>query len=207
MAHKRVYLIRHGETPGNADRRYNGRNTDEPLSAEGLEKARRTGEVSPLIREMRDAGPRVCVSPMIRAVQTAEILFDFPEMERILDLEEIDFGIFEGKTHAELSGEASYQDWIDSGGAAAIPQGESREQFTQRSFDGFLKALGNPDRDETVAIVCHGGTIMAVMSTLTGNDYFEFMAGNLGGYRLNLETKDGNVRLISYDRFGGWDPA
>ena len=200
-------MIRHGETPGNAERRYIGRGSDEPLSAEGIDKAERCAAAFRAMPEWRNQKIRVCASPMKRAVQTAEILFGSPVPGKIRALEEIDFGIFEGKNHGELSGEASYQKWIDSGGTAAIPGGESREQFIERSFAGFLEALGDPDRDEVIAVVCHGGTIMAVLSTLTGEEYYDFLAGNLGGYCLNLETENENVHLAAYDRFGCGDPA
>ena len=88
-----------------------------------------------------------------------------------------------------------------------IPGGESTDCFIDRSFSGFLEALGDRTQDETVAIVCHGGTVMAILSTLTGKDYFSFMVGNLCGYVLDLETENENIHLVSYDRFGGGDAS
>ena len=206
MAHKRIYLIRHGKTPGNTQRRYIGRGTDEALSAEGIEEAGRCRLRMASIQDFRDEKLRVCASPMIRTLQTARILFDRP-VTVISAIEEIDFGAFEGKDEKELSQLPSWQAWIDRGCTGQIPGGESLDQFIDRSYAGFLEALGDRTRDETIALVCHGGTIMSILSRLTGEDYFSFIAPNLGGCRLELETEDENIHLVSYDRFGGRSPA
>ena len=207
MAHKTVYLIRHGQTPGNAGKKYIGRQCDEPLSDAGIREAGRSGEFAEMIAKDGGSSLRLCTSPLKRAVQTAEILFGTKEMTRIRDLEEMDFGIFEGKSHSELSGSAAYQAWLGSGCMGPVPGGERREDFIGRSFRGFMTALGDVNLDETVAIVCHGGTIMSVMSRLTGEDYYRFITDNLCGYCLDIETDDEGIRSFSYHSFGGRDPG
>ncbi len=229
MAHKTVYLIRHAATDGNAEGRYIGR-TDEPLAGGGgplgtglgvhfaedhhLVCRRKENEpltpspkVHPQPQTRRPKVHRVAASPMKRAVQTAQILFGGMELTKIEELREIDFGYFEGKNHKELNGAPVYQAWIDSNGQADIPGGERRSDFVQRSYAGFIKALGDPQKDETIAIVCHGGNIMAVLSTLTGKDYYDFQTGNLSGYCLDLETDDEGIHDLTYTRIAPWDPA
>lgn len=71
----------------------------------------------------------VLISPMRRCVQTAEILFPDTPRETVCGLQECDFGDFEGKNYAELSGDPAYQAWIDSGGTLAFPGGESERHF------------------------------------------------------------------------------
>ena len=61
----RLYLIRHGQTPGNKLQRYIG-TTDEPLSTEGKEFLEK------LTYPMPEA---LYVSPLCRCVETAGILF------------------------------------------------------------------------------------------------------------------------------------
>lgn len=68
-----VVLIRHGQTPGNALRRYIGR-TDEPLSAEGV----RALEAFGTLPEVR----HVFVTPLCRTQQTARILLPCAEQTR-----------------------------------------------------------------------------------------------------------------------------
>ncbi len=211
MAKKTIYLIRHAATSGNAEKRYIGKSTDEELSEIGLVS------VSALLDRLQKHASknadqeawikldRVVSSPMRRAVQTAEILFDGIHPALIDELAEMDFGYFEGKNYHDLNGDPIYQAWIDSGGTMEIPEGESMESFSARSYDGFLKALGDPDRDETIAIVCHGGNIMAILSHLTGGDFYDYMTDNLSGYRLELETSDEGIVVISHHKLGDWN--
>ena len=206
MAQKRVYLIRHGKTPGNVQRRFLGRGTDEGLSEEGMKEAKRCRRLIDSMQDFTRGALRVCASPMIRALQTAGILFDCP-VTAVRALEEIDFGLFEGKEEKELSKMPSWQSWVDGGCLGQVPGGENLDDFIDRSYEGFLEALGDRTLDETIAIVCHGGTIMAVLSRLTGEDYFSFTVHNLCGYRLDLETEDESIHLVSYDCFGSGDTA
>ena len=207
MAHKRVYLIRHAETVGNEKRRYVGSRTDEALSAAGIREAlARKAAYEALLGEERGK-LRFYASPLKRAVQTAEILFDGPEITRVPDFMEIDFGAFEGKDHAELAGNPLYQEWIDSNGALPFPGGEDRDSFVKRSLHGFYAVLADLSVDETAVIICHGGTLMAILSELTGREYFDFMVGNLEGYRLDLEMGHEGILDVSYSRIGDRDPA
>ena len=195
----KCYLIRHGITEGNNTLCFNGSGTDEPLTEEGREALKEIEGVKP--------GSLLFTSPMIRAIETAEIMFPGKKPVVIDDLREMHFGIFEGKNHKMLDGEPEYQAWLDSGGEAKIPGGESIEIFRMRAWSGFVKAVriaASEDADN-VYMVIHGGTIMAVMSSLTGENYFDFNAPNGAGYIIEVEINDaGNVTAsTSYDRFCG----
>ncbi len=203
MAHKTIYFIRHGKTPGNAEKRYIGKRTDEELSVEGKSEAE--GLLSSISKLIPDGIDRVCSSPMKRAVQTAEILFGGQDIQVIDNLMEIDFGVFEGKNYAELNGDETYQKWIDSNGTMSIPEGEGRADFIDRSYAGFDEALGDRSKEESIVIVCHGGNIMSVLSRLTGKDYYDFMTETLGGYVLEVETNDEGTSVISYHKLGAGD--
>ena len=193
------YLIRHGITEGNNALQFNGSGTDELLTEEGKEALKAIEGVKP--------GSMLFTSPMKRALETAAIMFPGIKPVIIDDLREMHFGIFEGKNHVMLDGDAEYQAWLDSGGEAAIPGGESIEIFRERAWKGFTEALGTATRKgtDTIYLVVHGGTIMAVMSSLTGEDYFAFNAPNGAGYIIEVEIDDaGNVTAsTAYDRFCG----
>lgn len=123
-----LYLIRHGKTYGNTLGRYIG-TTDEELCEEGREALKRLKAG----RDFAAARPDVVyASPLKRCVQTAEILFPEIPVKLVPDLRECDFGAFENKNYKELSGNAAYQAWIDSGGTLPFPGGESREAFQER---------------------------------------------------------------------------
>lgn len=180
----KIYLIRHGQTPGNKLSRYIG-TTDEPLSEEGrafLEK---------LDYPMPDA---LYVSPLLRCVETAEILFPEKEMHIIEELSECDFGEFENKNYKELSGNENYQKWIDSNGTLPFPGGESREDFKRRSLNGFQKAVAQCVREKvnTAALVIHGGTIMNIMEEYADRQrsFYEWHVKNGGGYQVTVDPSD-----------------
>lgn len=180
----KIYLIRHGQTPGNKLSRYIG-TTDESLSEEGrdfLEK---------LDYPMPDA---LYVSPLLRCVETAGILFPEKEMHIIEELSECDFGEFENKNYKELSGNENYQKWIDSNGTLPFPGGESRENFKRRSLKGFQKAVAQCIREEvnTAALVIHGGTIMNIMEEYGDRQrtFYEWHVKNGGGYQVTVDPSD-----------------
>ncbi len=208
MAQKRVYLIRHARTAGNEKKRYVGNRTDEALSETGIREARACRTYyRDLLGSEREEGLRFCASPLKRALQTADILFDHPRITSIPELTEIDFGDFEGKDYRELSDCPLYLKWIESNGRLPFPGGESRAAFVNRSVRGFREALGDPGIDETVVILCHGGTVMALLSDLTGGDYYDFMIDSLEGYKLVLEMRHEGIPDLSYRRIGPGHPA
>ena len=202
-------IIRHGRTQGNAERRYIGARTDEHV----LDSEKRALAV----QEDFD-GERVIIatSPMRRAVETAQIMF--PSVIRhgsglhmLEELRETDFGLFEGSTHEELSADPAcrdiYQAWIDSGAEMAIPGGESAKEARARSMAGLHKAvrLAVDERAEVLIVVAHGGTVMAVMSSLFQGGFYDYHVDNGDGYEFDVEVNDAGDFAVAgtYDRFCG----
>ena len=183
-----LYLIRHGMTPGNAEHRYIGRQTDEPLSEDGRQQLEKRKDQWAQVCRTWDM-PYVFVSPMLRCRQTAEILFpQIPQIE-IDPWREMDFGEFEGRNYAQLNGDPRYQAWIDSGGTLAFPGGESREAFMATEDNGMIQ------EPLPVAAVVHGGTIMALLSHYCGGDYFSYQVKNAEGYHLRLSLQENKMEL------------
>ena len=192
---KKVLILRHGKTEANFEKRYIGSRTDIPLSAEGMSAVE---AASSQIRQMAGEDIFLVSSPMKRAVQTAEILFPSEEVLLLEGLKEIDFGDFEGRNYEELKDNPDYQRWIDSNGTMPFPNGEDRADFIDRSVAEFYEVL-SLSGERTPVIVCHGGNIMGIMSTLTGKDYFDFMIGNMEGYMLSLTLENERIVDISYN--------
>ena len=111
----KCYLIRHGITQDNIDLKFSGCQTDTPLIQKGTEQ----------LDAVRDVPQNsiLYVSPMLRARQTAAIMFPGKEQHIVDCFKEMDFGIFEAKNHLMLNGDPDYQAWLDSGGEARIPGG------------------------------------------------------------------------------------
>lgn len=174
-------MIRHGKTYGNSRGRYIG-TTDEPLLLEEAEALRRYAF---------EETDQVFASPLMRCVQTAEILFPGQEPCLIPEFAECDFGEFENKNYKELDGNADYQAWVDSNGMLPFPGGESREEAKRRNLTGFDKAVTRCIRREIsqAALVIHGGTIMNIMEEYAQipRSFYEWHVKNGGGYEVELD--------------------
>lgn len=197
----RIYLIRHGATAGNMERRYVGI-TDEALTETAARELRALQGHYPL-------PDRVFASPMRRCLQTAQLLFPGREPEVSADLRECAFGVFEYKNYLELAGNEQYQAWIDSGGLLAFPGGESREAFSGRCCAAFEECCRQALRGAcgSAAFVVHGGTIMAILDRYARphRDYFDWQVPNAGGYVCTLTTDTGeeNPESEAEKRTGG----
>lgn len=159
----KIYLIRHGKTAGNLEKRYIGI-TDEPLCNEGISELKN--------RNYPDC-ELVISSPMRRCIETAKIIYPGKKTVICGDLSECDFGEFEGKNYLELAENAGYQKWIDSGGVLPFPNGESPEGFKERSVRGFEKMLEKFADKSSAAFVVHGGTVMAITEHCLGCGFFD----------------------------------
>ena len=96
-----IYLLRHGETEYNKQKRYQG-TLDIPLSAEGLARLQKA-PISPRV---------VYISPLIRARHTAEILFPEARLVEVEDLKEMCFGVFQGRNYIEMEKDPDYIAWV-----------------------------------------------------------------------------------------------
>ncbi len=187
-----ITLIRHGVTPGNTKKKYIGI-TDEGLSEEGENEIR--------VRSYPEADI-VFSSPLLRCKQTARIIYPNADVQVVEQLRETDFGLFEGKNYQELSGNPAYQAWIESGGEDAFPEGESKAEATARSLAGFDKVLQKSKDAKRISVICHGGTIMAILSSLFGGDYYSYHVENGEGYTFDLSF-DGVYSGLSARSFTG----
>ncbi len=195
---KTLILIRHAPTAGNQSRRYVGMRTDESIS----DRARTllAAKKEPICALTRGA---VWFSgPMKRCRETAALLIPDGKPVLIDAFREIDFGDFEGKTYEELSGDPAYQAWIDSGGMSHIPGGEGIRDYVNLQEHGLHVLLKELGERRKAAVICHGGTIMAIMSVLTGGAYFDFHVSHLDGYILRFRNEDERISDLSYDRIG-----
>lgn len=174
---------------------------DEDISDEGRD----------LILARKDHVRSVCegaviyTGPLKRAKSTAQLLFDDRTINVCESLIEIDFGDFEGKTAEELSSDPRYQQWIDSDGTVTFPNGESIEHFSKRTMNSLHNIIEDAGSADKIAIVCHGGNIMAIMSTLAGGSYYDYLIPNVDGYVIHLAVEDEGYFDISYDRIGDGD--
>lgn len=197
----KLILIRHGETNANKEHRYLGK-IDEQLNERGiflLQQAREAQYYPPV--------DYLFTSPMRRCIQTADILYPENRAEMIPEWEEMDFGIFEGKNYRDLRNDKQYQAWVDSNGTLPFPGGESREKFIGRCKEGLYRMLEylsgcishaeDPFKEKQTAVgaVVHGGTVMALLSSFYGGEYFDYQISNGRGYSCGLKYDGEKIRL------------
>ncbi|MCB6993806.1 histidine phosphatase family protein [bacterium 210820-DFI.6.37] len=203
-----IHLIRHGITEGNQKRYYYGA-ADIPLAPEGVE------QLKELVRQdvyPRAEGADFYTTGKKRTEQTLRLIYGERDHERLPELTEMDFGQFEMKSYEQLKELPEYQKWIsDKTGQAEPPGGESILGFQKRIQAG-LKLLVGKHRlkelsvrhcgDDAVSIlVCHGGTIGAIMESSFPNQqehFFKWVPDPGHGYTLILEQGEiaGYKRLI-----------
>ena len=188
-----VYLLRHGRTAYNEQRRYQGR-SDPPLSPAGAAELR-AADFTP---------EAVYTSPLLRARQTARILFPAARQEVVAALAEMDFGDFEGRTADEMAQDAAYRAWVDGGCTGPCPNGESLAQFCDRTCRAFaaLVERAAAEGQEELVIVAHGGTQRAVMERLCEPPvaYFDLRPPFGGGWALQYDAglwaREKRLRLL-----------
>ncbi len=205
---KKVYVLcfRHGSTPSNERHAYAGRLTDEELSKAGIEKipdAKKdfSNFAKNLPSEFQNellSPQKIFSSPLQRAVQTAKLFFPDAKIQTVKKLAEMDFGLFEGFSSAELFKDKKlkplYQKWVDSLCESKCPpsadsSGESKSEFTKRTFKAFkkiaLKVKKSKIRPPLVIIFAHGGSQCAIFSSLPPKKkskmtYFDWQTANAG---------------------------
>ena len=174
MVIKKFMFIRHGKTKSNLERRYVG-DPNEPLCAEGIKEAQSLacGGLLPFIDTLLTGNA-------LRCRQTADLLF--PGINHSLcQMAEIDFGIFKGKNADELLANRDYEKWLATGCMGDIPGGDSVSAFKRRCTEEFERIV-ETSGEGTVALVIHGGNIMAVMEkyALPKKDFYEYHIPNCG---------------------------
>jgi alpha-ribazole phosphatase len=161
-----IHLIRHGATAGTRDRLLYGK-SDIPLLPEGAEALRT------LAADGIYPDPDGCAffsSGMLRAIESLEAIYGVRAHTYIEELQEFDCGVFEMRSHEELSQIEAYRRWIaDKNGETPAPGGESFAAFRRRVAVGVARLFA-PYRDGRAAcdsiVVCHGGVISMMMDRL-----------------------------------------
>ncbi len=150
-----IYLVRHGQTEYNRERRIQG-HVDSQLTEVGVRQANAVGR---LLRDLiRDtAGWRIISSPLGRARATAEIiagkLGNLP-VELDARIQEMSWGSYDGRLRSEI--EADHPETFGKSGWAfdAPTDGESYEVVAARVSDWLASLPPEPQR--RIIAVSHG---------------------------------------------------
>lgn len=195
-----IYLVRHGETTWNRERRFQGQ-ADAPLSEVGRRQAAATSA------HLAGFGlSAVYSSDLSRARDTAEAIAHaggLPGVVTDAALREADFGAWQGMTvdevHAAYPREAALW-WADS--VEYRPEGGERlEEMAARAVR-FLRDLLPRREGEAIAVVSHGGPIKAMVCYTLGAPVSAFRhirVGNCSISTLRHTPDDGNLVLLAFN--------
>lgn len=159
-----LLLARHGETDWNHDHRWQG-HTGAPLNETGRRQA---AELAARVTDVDAAYS----SDAERAYETALVVASRHGLQVEIDprLREVDFGLWEGLTRAEIDERfrGGFSRW--SSGESATPDGgESDEAMADRVLDALHDIAARHPRAR-VLVVTSGGPIRAVEAQLRGID-------------------------------------
>lgn len=161
----RLYLIRHGQSAGNAEGRFGG-HSDTPLSPLGEKQALATAEL------LCDEGiAAIYSSDLRRAVQTARHLSELTRQPIIETpaFRERNVGVLEGLTFEESRSRypRDYYALVNRSVNHVIRNGESYRQLLRRGTDKMREIL-REHQGERVAIFSHTGAICFLTLHLMG---------------------------------------
>lgn len=173
-----VYLVRHGQTAWNAEKRFRGRH-DLPLNDAGRAEAERVAGT------LADTAlRRVYASPLSRAMETAAMVSRSRGLEVLADAAfvDIDYGRWTGLSDAEARGEFPelHLRWQRRPEQVRFPDGESLDDVRLRAVSR-LRKLALAHAGEAIAIVSHRVVIKVLLAAVKG-------LGNAHFWRIQMDT-------------------
>lgn len=181
----RLILIRHGETDYNLHSMYCGF-SDPPLNNTGLLQAQKVKEKMKHVKV-----DKVFSSDLKRAHEMARIIFEGMDIEKLPELREMNFGVFEGLKHEEIMAKYSkvYTEWIDNPDKIKIPEGEHLLDVEKR-INYKIMEICDSFRNKTIAIIMHQGPVRVLLCKILGYDRRMFW---------QVKQENGAINIIDYD--------
>ncbi|MDF5280518.1 histidine phosphatase family protein [Vibrio parahaemolyticus] len=165
---RRIFVLRHGETEFNADKKLQG-HCNSSLTSKGSDQARRV--VTTLKQYVENRPFRVYSSTLGRALQTSQIVceelnYSYENLNKEPRLKEFSLGEWEQRTIPSLEQEIpnllAQNDWY-----LQAPNCETYESVRER----LSSWLSDVAHDEDIVVVSHGLTGIVLRGLLLGMDY------------------------------------
>ena len=163
----RILVARHGETPWNAEGRYQGQE-DIPLSPVGENQARLLGE---RLRDVRI--DKAVSSPLTRAYQTAQLALGevrAPMLTTEMGFMEIAHGTWEGLLASEIAARDPdrLRAWRDAPDTVQMPGGESLKQVFRRAWEALQWSTEGLGGNDTLLVVAHDAVNRVLLCHVLG---------------------------------------
>ncbi|EJG1635169.1 histidine phosphatase family protein [Vibrio parahaemolyticus] len=165
---RRIFVLRHGETEFNADKKLQG-HCNSSLTSKGSDQARRVGTTLKQYVENRPF--RVYSSTLGRALQTSQIVceelnYSYENLNKEPRLKEFSLGEWEQRKIPSLEQEIpnllAQNDWY-----LQAPNCETYESVRERLSSWLIDVA----HDEDIVVVSHGLTGIVLRGLLLGMDY------------------------------------
>ena len=189
----RLYVLRHGQTQLNSERRLQGHMQTE-LNDVGIAQAEM---VASILNDKGITFDRIYSSPLERAIRTGEIATGVSRESFVIDhnLTEIDFGINEGRKYDELQG-ASGNIFLSPETYLPPEGGESLESLRNR-MKHFLERMRDEECEGNVLAVSHGTAIHMILLYLRGMSLSELWTehvGNCNATGIDIDGREMKIR-------------
>lgn len=186
-----LVVVRHGVTPWNLERRYQGQRDIPLLLPDAVPDMDRLHEH--LAGAEFDA---IHCSDLARCRQTLAHVQPGRDASALFDprLRELDFGDYEGRRWDELKDDPRYRAWIDSAGMQAPPGGESADMLWERLSAWLDDVLSQTEGRRHVLAVSHGGVIRELRRRLEAVDFWEGVVGQAQGRHFTFIHQGGAWR-------------
>lgn len=193
-----ILLVRHAAHT-QLDRVLSGRVGDVPLSAAGLDQARKLAR-----RLGREGLSAVQTSPVRRARATAQAIASLhgliPEVTKALD--EIDFGEWSGKRFVDLSRDPRWTRWNTHRAEVVPPGGEAMAEAQERAL-AHLRLVARHASDLVVAMISHADMIRATVAGILGLSLNRILSFDIDpGSITRIEAGDWGERLVTLNERG-----
>jgi broad specificity phosphatase PhoE len=195
----RLYLIRHGRTDWNDEKRIMGVGAV-PLNEEG----RRT------VRELaaaldKDSIRTIYTSTVARALETAEILAE-AWGGRIIEeprLNESHYEQWVGKRYSELSGDPEFQRYSSKPSSSSFSLGEGMAEVQQRALDAVGRIITETGSGSAAA-VSHSDVIKPVIAHFLGMELDTMHRLSVANASATLMLPGADKNRIVYLNFAPW---
>jgi probable phosphoglycerate mutase len=161
----RLYLVRHGQSLANVTWEFSYRRVDPPLTERGLLQVSATAEYLRTVHV--DA---LYASPMMRAVQTAEIFgltlgLDYEVVEafrevNVGELEDLPPSAETWAIHARV-----HDDWARGAYGSSFPGGEDYHSLSGRAVDALTRIVAERP-GQAILVVAHGAIFTAAVDAI-----------------------------------------
>jgi probable phosphoglycerate mutase len=163
---KQIFVIRHGETDNNKAGIIQGRSINASINQLGRQQAESICEaVKPFTIQ------KIVASGLKRTHETAQPLADYLNLsiEKHPELDEIDFGILEGKSFSDIEVEMQevHDKWVSGNVDFAPKNGESPREVFERANTKVQEVLQNSE-EENIVFMVHGRLTRILLSEWLG---------------------------------------